>query len=94
MIMKTRLYIGNLPASTTDTELRTKFERFGTVESAVVVRDGDTGRSKRCGLVEMGSGAEAKTAIERLNMTQYEDVVISVSEAQAERWALLDARGR
>jgi cold-inducible RNA-binding protein len=87
MITKKRLYIGNLPAATTDTELRTRFERFGTVESAIVVRDVETGRSKRCGFVEMASGAEARAAIEQLNMTQYEDVVISVREAPAEKHA-------
>jgi RNA recognition motif-containing protein len=83
-IMKT-LYIGNLPASTTDVDLRMRFERFGTVESAIVVRDAETGRSKRCGFVKMGSSTEARAAIDRLNMTQYEDVVISVSEARSEQ---------
>jgi RNA recognition motif-containing protein len=86
MIMKT-LYIGNLPASTTDMDLRMRFERFGTVESAIVVRDAQTGRSKRCGFVKMGSSTEARAAIDRLNMTQYEEAVISVSEARAEQQA-------
>ena len=85
--MNRRLYVGNLPAATTDTELRTRFERCGAVESAVIVRDSATGRSKRCGFVEMSNGAEARSAIERLNMTQYEDVVMSVSAAQPEEQA-------
>ncbi len=85
--MNRRLYVGNLPATATDTELRTRFERCGTVESAVIVRDTATGRSKRCGFVEMSSHAEARAAIERLNMTQYEDVVMSVSAAQLEKQA-------
>ncbi len=83
--MRRKLYVGNLPAATTDVELRTRFERFGTVESAIIVRDITTGRSKRCGFVEMASDAEARSAIERLNMTQYEDAVISVSQAPAEK---------
>lgn len=84
MTTRRKLYVGNLPAATTDVELRTSFERFGTVESAIVVRDTATGRSKRCGFVEMASDAEARSAIERLNMTLYEDVVISVRQARAE----------
>jgi cold-inducible RNA-binding protein len=84
MTMRRKLYVGNLPAATTDVELRTRFERFGTVESAIVLRDIATGRSQRCGFVEMSSDAEARSAIERLNMTQYEDAVISVRQAPSE----------
>ncbi len=83
--MSRKLYIGNLPFSATEADLRTKFERFGTVESATVVTDAQTGRSKRFGFVEMGSDAEARAAITRLNMTQFDETTMSVSEARADQ---------
>ena len=78
-----KLYVGNLPAHATEGDLRVKFGRFGTVESAVVVTDAVTGRSKRFGFVEMGNRAEAMTAIAQLNMTQYDETTMCVSEARA-----------
>lgn len=81
--MSRRLYVGNLPPSVTETDLREKFRRFGIVESAVVVTDAATGRSRRFGFVEMASDSEARTAIAQLNMTQYEEMTISVSEARS-----------
>ena len=80
--MNTKLYVGNLPSTVTELDLRAKFGRYGTVESAIVVTDVETGRSKRFGFVEMASNAEARMALERLNMTQYEDMIMSVSEAR------------
>ena len=81
--MTTKLYIGNLPLSATEADLQLKFGRFGTVESATIVTDAKTGRRTRYGLVSMASEDEARTAISRLNMTQYEDAVMSVSMALA-----------
>jgi cold-inducible RNA-binding protein len=81
--MNRKLYVGNLPPSVTEMDLREKFGRFGTVESAVVVKDAETGRSKRFGFVEMASDSEARTAIAQLNMTQYEEMIMSVSEARS-----------
>jgi RNA recognition motif-containing protein len=78
--MSTRLHIGNLPSSATEADLRSKFAQFGTVESAIVVTDAQTGRSKRFGIVEMANDAEARAAINRLNMTQYDEVIMSVSK--------------
>jgi len=77
-----KLYIGNLPPQITDVNLREKFGRFGVVTSAVVATDAETGRSRRFGFVEMGSDSEARRAIAQLNMTQYEEMTISVSEAR------------
>ena len=77
--MSTRLNIGNLPSSATEADLRSKFGQFGTVESAIVVTNAQTGRSTRFGIVEMANDVEARAAINRLNMTQYEDVIMSVS---------------
>lgn len=87
--MNRKLYVGNLPLSVTGMDLREKFARYGTVESAVVLTDPETGRSKRFGFVEMASGSEAQTAIAGLNMTQYEEMIMSVSEAR-ETKGLLD----
>jgi RNA recognition motif-containing protein len=81
--MKEQLYVGNLPVSATDADLRTKFARFGTVLSASVSTDRTTGRSKRCALVEMANRLEAQSAINGLNMTQYDEMVISVSKARS-----------
>jgi len=78
-----KLYVGNLPAHATEGDLRTKFAKFGTVESAIVVTDAETGRSKRFGFVEMSNRAEARMAIAQLNMSQYDETTMCVSEARA-----------
>ena len=77
--MTGKLYLGNLPRSATEAELRTKFAQFGRVLCVVVAKEAATGRSNRSGYVEMESADQAQAAINRLNMTQYDDVVISVS---------------
>jgi RNA recognition motif-containing protein len=79
--MTTRLYIGNLPISATEADLRLKFGRFGTVDSVIISTDLAIGRRGRHGFVGMANENEARTAINRLNMTQYEDTVMSVSIA-------------
>ena len=79
--MSKRLCLGNLPLCATEADLRLMFGRFGAVESAMIVRDPDTGRSKRFGFVEMTDDAEARKAVSRLNMTQYDDTIMSVREA-------------
>lgn len=65
--MAVKLYVGNLPYSTTDEDLRTLFAEFGTVESTAVISDRETGRSKGFGFVELSSKEEADKAIEALN---------------------------
>ncbi len=82
-----KLYVGNLPASATEADLRSKFAQFGAVISVTIATDAMTGRSKRSAVVEMESGAEAEAAIARLNMTQYEDVVISVYRIRLDKSA-------
>jgi len=72
------LRVGNLPASATEAELRGKFGRFGTVQSVTVQTNSGVGRRRCFGIVEMATEAEARLAMNRLNMTQYEDVTISV----------------
>lgn len=81
--MENRLYIGNLPSSATEADLRQKFGQFGTVLSADIEIDASTGRSKRFAHIEMANMAEAQAAINRLNLTQYDDVVMSVSRVRA-----------
>lgn len=77
--MTEKLYVGNLPSSVTQAELESKFSQFGRVLSAEISSDPTTGRSNRSGYVEMETSDQAQAAINRLNMTQYDEVVISVS---------------
>ncbi|HIQ04839.1 MAG TPA: RNA-binding protein [Anaerolineae bacterium] len=65
--MQNKLYVGNLPYDTTDDELRQIFEEAGEVQSATIITDRDTGRSKGFGFVEMSTEAEAQAAIHMLN---------------------------
>jgi len=62
-----KLYVGGLPYSTTDTELAQEFGKAGNVESATIISDRMTGRSKGFGFVEMATQEEAKTAVEMMN---------------------------
>lgn len=65
--MGSKLYVGNLPYAVRDHDLHQAFTQFGTVVSARVMMERDTGRSKGFGFVEMGTEAEASTAIEGMN---------------------------
>ena len=65
--MGNKLYVGNLPYSFRDQDLQDSFSEFGTVNSAKVMMERDTGRSKGFGFVEMGSAQEASAAVEGLN---------------------------
>lgn len=80
--MNQKLYVGNLSYSTTDQELQELFAQHGTVQSANVVTDRYTGRSRGFGFVEMGSGEEAKQAIEALNGTDFQGRNLVVNEAR------------
>ncbi len=79
--MSSKLYVGNLPYSVTDDSLRSNFSEFGAVASAKVMTDRETGRSKGFGFVEMGSEAEAQSAIEGLNGQSVDGraIVVNVS---------------
>jgi RNA recognition motif-containing protein len=80
-----KLYVGNLPYSATEQELTDKFSASGTVESAKLITDRDTGRSKGFGFIEMGTDAEAQAAIESLNGTDYEGRPMKVNEAKPQQ---------
>ena len=80
--MGTRLYVGNLPYSVSSSELEQMFSPHGTVQSAEVVADRDTGRSKGFGFVEMGSEAEAQAAIAALNGQDNGGRALTVNEAR------------
>ncbi|MBP8298294.1 MAG: RNA-binding protein [Burkholderiales bacterium] len=80
--MGNKLYVGNLAYSVRDDELQQAFGQFGTVTSAKVMMDRETGRSKGFGFVEMGSDAEAQAAINGLNGQALEGRAIVVNEAR------------
>ncbi len=77
-----KIYVGNLSYDTTDDDLREAFEKFGTVESAVVVTDKIEGRSKGFGFVEMSSESEAKEAINGMNGQELHGRPLKVNESK------------
>jgi len=77
-----KLYVGNLAYSVRDDSLHQAFSQFGTVTSAKVMMDRDTGRSKGFGFVEMGSDAEAQSAINGMNGQALEGRAVVVNEAR------------
>jgi RNA recognition motif-containing protein len=80
--MGKKLYVGNLPYSANDQTLQDFFSQCGTVESAKVITDRDSGRSKGFGFVEMSSEQEATEAINKFNGQDMDGRAISVSEAR------------
>lgn len=80
--MGKKLYVGNLNFDVTDSTLAQLFEAHGTVQSAQVIMDRDTGRSKGFGFVEMGSDAEAEAATQALNGKEVEGRALTVNEAR------------
>ncbi|HET8564247.1 MAG TPA: RNA-binding protein [Candidatus Binatia bacterium] len=80
--MTNKIYVGGLSYATTDKQLEELFSAHGTVESARVITDKFTGRSKGFGFVEMSSGAEAQKAIQALNGTEVDGRNLTVSEAR------------
>ncbi len=80
--MGNKLYVGNLPYSFRDEDLQQAFAAHGSVSSAKVMMERDTGRSKGFGFVEMGSDAEAQTAINAMNGQQYGGRGLVVNEAR------------
>ena len=80
--MGNKLYVGNLAYSVRDDSLQQAFSEFGTVTSAKVMMDRDTGRSKGFGFVEMGSDAEAQAAINGMNGQPLEGRAVVVNEAR------------
>ena len=80
--MAKKLYVGNLPYSFTDTDLENLFAAHGTVRSAQVIKDRDTGRSKGFGFVEMDSGEQAQAAIDAFNGEEVNGRRLTVNEAR------------
>ena len=80
--MSKRIFVGNLPFSTTEQELNELFAEIGQVESASIISNRYSGRSRGFGFVEMADDAEADKAIEQLNGKVIEEREIVVSEAK------------
>ena len=80
--MSKKLYVGNLGYTVTDSDLEQMFAAHGTVQSAQVVMDRDTGRSKGFGFVEMGSDQEAQAAIAALNGKEVDGRTLTVNVAR------------
>jgi cold-inducible RNA-binding protein len=80
--MGKKLYVGNLAFSVTDSTLQQMFAAHGTVQSAQVIMDRDSGRSKGFGFVEMGSDSEAQAAIQSLNSKEVDGRSLKVNEAR------------
>jgi len=77
-----KLYVGNLSYDTSDSKLQELFEEYGAVQSAQVIMDRETGRSKGFGFVEMGSDDEARAAINALNGKEVGGRALTVNEAR------------
>ncbi len=76
------IYVGNLSYETTDEQLREAFTAFGTVDTASVINDKHSGKSKGFGFVEMSSDTEAKAAIEGMNGKELQGKTLNVNEAR------------
>ena len=80
--MAKKLYVGNLPYGITDSDLQNLFEQHGAVQSAQVIVDRDTSRSKGFGFVEMDNADEAQAAIDALNGQEFNGRALTVNEAR------------
>lgn len=80
--MAKKLYVGGLSYDTSDNSLETLFSQVGAVDSARVIIDRDSGRSKGFGFVEMSNDSDASRAINELNGTNFEGRTITVNEAR------------
>ena len=80
--MGKKLYVGNIPYSATEQVLTDTFGEYGTVESAKIIMDRDSGRSKGFAFVEMSSDEEAQAAISKLNGNDWEGRAMTVNEAR------------
>ena len=90
--MSSKLYVGNLTYAVGNSELEELFSQFGTVQSAQVILDRDTGRSKGFGFVEMGNQHEAQAAIDALHDREHNGRRLTVNEARPRE--ARPARGR
>jgi len=76
------IYVGNLSFNTTEDDLREAFAQYGEVESASVISDRETGRSRGFGFVEMADGSEAKAAMEALDGQVLDGRTLKINEAR------------
>ena len=83
--MNNKLYVGGLPYSVTETQLEEVFAAHGTVESARVITDRMSGRSRGFGFVEMSTPEEAEEAMQKLNGTELEGRTLTVNEAKPQQ---------
>src|SRR5712692_4251304 len=91
--MSTKLYVGNLAFQTTSQELQQLFAQAGTVQSASVVEDRDTGRSRGFAFVEMSTSEEASSAIEQFNGKEVGGRALKVNEAKPRENRSVGGRG-
>ncbi len=82
LIVGKKLYVGNLTYNVNESDLETLFSQYGSVQSAQIIIDRDTNRSKGFGFVEMGSDAEAQAAIQGLNGQDHDGRNLTVNEAK------------
>lgn len=80
--MAKKLYVGGIPYSSTDADLKAHFEQVGSVASASIIMDKMTGRSKGFGFVEMENDGDAMSAIEKFNNQDFQGRKLTVSEAR------------
>lgn len=80
--MSQKIYVGNLGFSVNNEDLKAKFEHYGSVSSANVIMDRDSGRSKGFGFVEMNEKSDAMKAISELNGSDFQGRQMNVSEAK------------
>jgi RNA recognition motif-containing protein len=88
------IYVGNLSYEVTEEDLRTAFEAFGKVESANIIKDKYSGKSKGFGFIEMPSSEEAKSSIEGLNGKELKGRNLNVNEARPRSDSRNDRGGR
>lgn len=79
------IFVGNLPFSTTESDLRSLFAEYGEIDSVAVIKDRDTGRSRGFGFVELAADARAQDAIRDLDGTDLDGRNIKVNEAKPRR---------
>jgi RNA recognition motif-containing protein len=82
LVLSKKLYVGNLTYQVSDSDLEQLFSEFGSVQSAQVINDRDTGRSKGFGFVEMSSEAEANAAVRALHDQEHHGRRLTVNEAR------------
>ena len=80
--MSKRIYVGGLPFSTTEAEMNTLFATYGAVSSAKLITDRESGQSRGFGFVEMANDAEALTAMEKLNGSDFGGRKLTINEAR------------